>query len=677
MAPVIRAKHAPAIKRGNSLSYNPDTFNKEHAMPNFIETDDPQVILDMFKPLEFEGHKLMFFDTETHPYYNSSHDVPANVVRRWVGTGKKATPQDYPFCISLCDGTHSFVLYDDCEHGFEKLHGLAPLFEDPTIEKVAHNIKFDMHQLANAGMRIVGRLHDTVVLAKLTNENRRSFQLRDLAGHLKTGVTKFEFMVDTYKQMYHITDYRDIPRELMTQYTCADTWNCCQVFMDEWPSLVADDLVQLYDNECELTVVLYAMERYGMRTNQEYHEQLVDTLTRKTEEAEAAIYEEAGGLFNINSTKQLYEVLMRLSVDPNIIPRTEKGNPQLNKYVLQNLAEVHGVTIVQKILEFRQCEKLLNTYAIGIYDQVDAKDKAHGSINQTEATTGRMSITKPALQTLPKRNKSIRKMFIPDDGFSLWFMDLDQVEYRLFSHYAKIPNLIKQINNGYDVHAATAATLFNQNLDELVAKVHQGDDEATALRSRAKTLNFALIYGMGNQALANDLKIPLSEATEIKQRYFAQMPEARTFINTVYEVIKVRGFVKNFYGRRRRLDTDDCYKGPNSLIQGCAADYIKHKMVNIYKFLRYNKYKSHLINVVHDEIVVQIAEDEAFLAPILRWLLSDFTSFRVVITAGVEYGNPSWGEKVEPDDIGFVEPENNDYLSYNVYDGSVFDINRN
>jgi DNA polymerase-1 len=676
MPAVIQAKHAPLIQKGNGMSYDPATFAKQHAISNFLEIDDPQQILDMVKPLEFAGHRLLFFDTETHPYFRSSHDVPSNVVRRWVGTGKKATPQDYPFCISLCDGVNSYVLYDSYETGFTKLQQLAPLFEDPTIEKVAHNVKFDMHQLANVGMRIVGRLHDTVVLAKLANENRNSFQLRDLAGHLKTGVTKFEFMVDTYKQMYHVTDYRDIPRELMTQYTCADTWNCCQVFMNEWPKIVADGLVNLYDNECELTVVLYAMERYGMRTNPSYHTGLVDELTKQTEEAEAAIYTEAGGLFNINSTKQLYDVLMRLNVSPSIIPLTAKGNPQLNKYVLQNLAEVHNVSIVKKILEFRQCEKLLTTYAVGIYDQVDEDNKAHGSINQTEATTGRMSITKPALQTLPKRNKSIRKMFIPDQGYKLWFMDLDQVEYRLFSHYAKIPGLIEQINNGYDVHAATAATLFNKDLATLVKKVHEGDDEATALRSRAKTLNFALIYGMGNQALANDLKISVSEATEIKQRYFAQMPEARTFINTVYEVIKVRGFIKNFYGRRRRLDTNDCYKAPNALIQGCAADYIKHKMVNIYKFLKANNYKTHLINVVHDEIVIQMAEDEEYLAPTLRWLLSDFESFRVKITAGVEYGNPSWGEKVEPEDIGFKAPDNFDYLNFNVYDGSVFDINR-
>lgn len=674
MAAVIQTKHSALIQKGNGLSYDAKTFEKNHSVQNFIEVDNPHDLLKMIDPITIDGHTLLFFDTETHPYFKNSHDVPSNVVRRWVGTGKKAVPQDYPFCISLCDGTNSYVLYDNYESGFTRMQELRPLFEDSHIEKVAHNIKFDMHQLHNVGMKICGRLHDTVVLSKLTQENRKSFNLRDLAAKLPSGIVKFEYMVDSYKQMNKVTDYRDIPHELMTQYTCADTWNCFQVFKNEWPKLKADDLIALYDNECELIVVLYAMERYGMRTNTDYQSELVDTLQKQADEAERAIYDEAGTLFNINSTAQIYRVLMSLGVDDLLIPRTDKGNPKLDKNVLHDLAEVHNVSIVKKILEFRQSEKLLNTYAVGIHEQVDANNKAHGSINQTEATTGRMSITKPALQTLPKRNKSIRKMFIPDDNYTLWFMDLDQVEYRLFAHYAQIPNLIEQINNGYDVHAATAATLFNKDLNELVKKVHEGDDEATALRSRAKTLNFALIYGMGNQALANDLKVSLTEATDIKQRYFATMPEARVFISTVWNVIKVRGFVKNFYGRRRRLNSDDAYKAPNALIQGCAADYIKHKMVNIYKYLHYNNLHTHMINVVHDEIIFQIAKDEESYVPVLRWLLSDFDNFRVKITAGVEYGSPSWGEKVEPDNIGFEAPDNTDYLTYNVYDGAIFDI---
>ena len=673
---VIQPKKKPVIQKGNGYSYNPATFAQEHVYPNFIELDDPLELLRRIEPFEFRGRKFITFDTETHPHFTSSHEVPPSVVRRWVGTGKQATPQDYPFSLQVCDGKNSYTIYDSVENNFAKFRQLAPLFEDPTIEKIAHNTKFDMHQFANAGLKIVGKLHDTVVLAKLVNENRTSFQLRDLAARIKGGIVKFEFMVDAYKQMNKVKDYRFIPKELLTQYGCADVWNCFLEFITDYEKLVADGLEDLYNNEMELMIALYAMERHGMLTDDTYEPELKTTLQQMTDDAERAIYDEAGCMFNINSGKQLYEVLMRLGVDESLIGRTEKGNPILDKDALAVLAEVHGVSIVKKILEFRKCEKLLNTYAVGIYDQVDDRGRAHGSINQTEATTGRMSITKPALQTLPKRDKRIRKMFIPEVNYQLWFMDLDQVEYRLFAHYAKIPELLEQIKNGYDVHAATAATLFGQNLEELVKKVHEGDDEATALRSRAKTLNFALIYGMGNQALANDLKVSLTEATDIKARYFSTMPEARVFISTVYNVIKMRGFVKNFYGRRRRLDPDDCYKAPNALIQGCAADYIKHKVVNIYKFIQYNQLKTRLINIVHDEVVIEMHNDEVDFAPALRWLLSDFETFRCPITAGVEYGNPSWGQKVEPEDIGFQAPESFDYLNYNVFDGSVFDINR-
>lgn len=672
---VIQPKKRPLIKKGTGYTYNPATFAKEHKKPNFFVVDTAEELLQRVKPFEFAGRRFITFDTETHPHFKSSHEVPPQFVRRWVGTGKSATPQDFPFCFSVCDGKNCYTLFDSVEGGLKKIKALAPLLEDPTVEKVAHNTKFDMHMLANAGMRIVGKLHDTVVLAKLTDENRNSFALRDLAARYDGGITVFEYMVDDYKQMNKVKDYRHIPRELLAEYANADVWNCFLAFTNEYPRLEAEGLVDLYNNEMELMVALYSMERYGMRIDESYEAPLKEALQQMCDEAEQAIYDEAGSIFNINSTKQLYEVLMKLGVDSRLIGQTDKGNPKLDKNALATLAEVHNVSIVQKILEFRKCDKLLTTYAVGIYDQRDSMNRVHGSINQTEATTGRMSITKPALQTLPKRDKRIRKAFIPEEDSTLWFMDLDQVEYRLFSHYAKIPSLLERIKGGYDVHAATAATLFGKNLDELVERVHQGDDEATALRSRAKTLNFALIYGMGNQALANDLKVSLTEATDIKARYFGTMPEAKVFLDTVQQVIKMRGYVKNFYGRRRRLDPDDCYKAPNALIQGCAADYIKHKVVSMYKYLMYNRLQTHMTNIVHDEVVINFSNDEAEHVPVLRWMLSDFTTFRCPITAGAEFSEPSWGAKKE-EEVGFKEPESFDFMNYDVFNGDVFDIYR-
>lgn len=670
---VIQPKKKPVIQKGKGYVYQPDKFPKQ---PNFFVVDTPEELLERVKPLEFMGKKLISFDTETHPHFSNSQKLPAHIVRRWVGSGKSATPQDYPFCISVCDGVNAYTLFDSVENNFEKFKGLAPLFEDASIEKIAHNVKYDMHMIANAGMKIVGKLHDTVVLTKLVNENRRSFMLRDLAAHYEKGITLYEYMVDNYKQTNKVKDYRHIPIQLLSEYANADVWNCMLAFTTEYPKLFEDELAALYENEMELTIVLYAMERYGMKIDKDYEGVLKVELQQLCDDAERAIYAEAGKMFNINSGKQLYEVLMNLGVDDSLIGRTEKGNPKLDKDALARLAEVHNVSIVQKILEFRKYDKLLTTYAEGIYAQRDAEDRVHGSINQTEATTGRMSITKPALQTLPKKDKRIRKAFIPDEGCTMWFMDLDQVEYRLFAHYAKATHLLDAIANGYDVHAATAANLYHKELSEFVKLVESGDEEASNLRSRAKTINFALLYGVGISHLSEMLKCSETEASSMRNQYFASLPEAQVFISTVQQVIKMRGFVKNFYGRRRRLDADDCYKAPNALIQGCAADYIKHKIVHMYKYIMYNNLKTHMTNIVHDEVVLNFSNDELEHVPVLRWLMSEFKDFRCPITAGAEYGDPNWGAKAEDNSVGFEEPASFDFMNYDVFNGDVFNIYR-
>lgn len=645
--PTIKAKKRPVIKKGKGYAYVPAEFQEKHKVSFFHEANSAEEILAKIKPLQRNGYKYVSIDTETHPFFSDSTKVPEDVVRRWVGTGKSANPQDYPFCFSICDGTNAYSIYDSVKNGFKIFKALEPILADESIDKIIHNAKFDMHMFANAKVSLKGRIHDTIVLAKLADENRNSFALRDIAAALPEGIVKFEYMVDSYKSMSKpkITDYRDIPRELMNEYANADVWNCMLSFLADIEVIEKEELVDLYLNELASIPALYEMERYGMRVDTTYEQDLKEDLQKLTDEAEASIYEEAGTMFNINSSKQLFEVLINMGVQQAWISFTEKGNPSLDKKALQKLADIHNISIVQKILEYRKYEKLLSTYAVGIYTQRDSVDKVHSSINQTEATTGRMSITKPALQTLPKKDKRIRRAFIPSDGFSLYFMDLDQIEYRLFAHYAKAQSLIEAIKNGHDVHSATAAIIFNKKYEDVKPEE----------RDRGKTMNFSLIYGQGNEATAAALKVPVSEAVMIKADYFNQIPEAKPFIMGVHRVIKLRGYVRNFYGRRRRLKTDDCYKAPNALIQGCAADYIKHKMVLIYNYLKANNYLSRMINIVHDELVIEVHNDELHILPMIRTLLSDFGSFRVPITAGVEKGCPSWGQKEETPEIGFVD----------------------
>lgn len=704
----IQAKKKPVIKKGSTLMYSAENMAK-YRRDNFIEVDDPKDLLKIINPISWNGTHLISFDTETHPYFTSSQDVPASIVRRWVGKGKNAIPQDFPFIISVCDGVNAVSIRDTVDNGFKKFLQLRDLFEDPLIDKVAHNTKFDMHQFANINMRINGRLHDSIVLCKLTDENRRSFELKEIAGKHPLGHVAHEYMLDDYKTTNRIKDYRQFPNELIMQYANADVWNAIHVFIDEYKKLVEEGLVDIYNTECGIMLALYEMERYGMHLDTSYEKPLKENLQDIKDAAESEIYNIAGRIFNINSGAQIYSCLMEQGIDPAIIPKTDKGNPKLDKDVLAMLGEKHGVKMVSKILEFKAAEKLLTTYAVGIYDQRDALDRVHGNINQTEATTGRMSITKPALQTLPKKDKRIRKAMIPEDDYEMWFMDLDQVEYRLFAHYAKIPSLIEAIKLNHDVHGATAVQLYERQLMNIVTDLSHNEEylnsistEArTALlsvknmsaeilddlirlgipgvgdyRAEAKTANFALLYGVGVRHLSEILDCSQAEARRFKYNYFAVIPEAEVFINTVHQVIKYKGFVKNFYGRRRRLGSDSAFKAPNALIQGCAADYIKAKMYDIYKYIKYNNLKSRMIMVVHDEILFLVHKDEKEHVPYFRWLLSDFTTFRCPITAGCEVGNPSWGEKVDPGTVDFLEPEDKSYLDYNVFDGSVFLINK-
>ena len=633
---MIQRKRKTVIKKGHGHSYNEETFVEEHAVEKFKETDDPKEILQNVSPFAFRGKKYLVIDTETYPTELNDHEVPESMVRRWVGTGKTGKPQDFPFCMSICDGKVAYSIYDTLDNGFKKFKALAPLLEDPEIHKIFHNAKFDMHMVKNIGAKLRGKIHDTVVISKLVNENRNSFELKKLAEPIEGSIVKFEYMVDSFKKTHKIADYRHIPKTLLTQYANADVWNTYLVFMDEYPKM-DEELEALYEHELELMMCLWEMERVGIKADKDYETALKTDLQKLADEAEEKIYEQAGRMFNINSSPQLYKVLVDNGLDHTLIKKTDKGNPSLNKKSLDVLANKHGVEIVKDILTYRKYEKLLTTYATGIYAQRDASWRVHGNVNQTEATTGRMSITKPALQTLPKKDTRIRSIFIPEDDYEMYFMDLDQIEYRIFAHYAKAIDLIDAIKKGYDVHQATASIIFNQEYDKV-------EDEQ---RVKAKTINFSLIYGQGDSATANALGVSVGDAMDFKRKYFMQIPEAEPFIRQVHRVTRTRGYIKNLYGRKRNLDHNEVYKAPNALIQGCAADYLKSKIVLIYKYLKAVKAKSRMLLIVHDEVVFEIHKNELYLLPKLKRLLSDYETFRVPITAGIEKGTPSWGSKEE------------------------------
>lgn len=624
----IKPRRMPKISSNAQYSYDPATYATEHKHPGFIllkEYDEVKNLVEHLETLD-----IYSIDTETKylSEYPTAVDVPEHIVRKYV----KKNPNDVPFGLCFSDGDRAWFVVDHFDL-------FKDVLKDKTKEKILHNAKYDLHMLANIGLSIGGKLHDTLVLLKLFNENLPSFRLKDLAVRfVDKDANKYEVMKDNWMYDNKTSDWTAVPEELMADYGASDAFYTYKLWEKFYPYMEKEDLLELYERENELTLIAFNMERVGFKVDREYLENLKPQLEAEIAAGKQELYDLNGGIFNTNSAPQLEQFFLKLGVPQSDIHYTEKGNPCFDKDNKKRLAKKYD--IVNKLVEVGKLEKLLSSYVLNILGTLPANNRSHCSINTIEAKTGRMSITDPALQTLPKKDKRIRSAFIPDDDYVLFFFDYDQVEYRLFAHYSQEPGLIDAIQKEWDVHRATAALVFNKQYDEV------NDDE----RSKAKTINFALIYGVGIDHLAEMLDVDVDEAKLIRARYFASLPNARKFINTVQTVLGDRGWVRNFYGRRRRLKKDEVFKGPNSLIQGCAADVLKVQAVKANRYLVENNYKTRLLIWVHDETAIEVHKSEIeFIVPKLLELLSDKTSFRVPITAGCEWSPKSWGTKADYD----------------------------
>jgi len=622
----IKKKKKPTILKGLNFHYDPTTYKALHKVANWHYVTDVQHLVDYLAG-RIEGQPkatILAFDTETHSLGCDADKLPHHIVRRYV----KKKAQDVPFGISISDGIDSWYLETD-------FILLKELVEDASVDKVLHNAKFDYHELLNLGMKLAGKIWDTLVMLKLIDENMDSYALKDLANKLiDKESSKWEIMKDNWLRSNNCKDWTKVPKELMGDYGAGDTWYtmCLLVMFKHY--LKDNELEDLYKTESNLIYALARMERRGFMVNKPYLEGLRDVFTAEIAAAQNALYEKVGYIFNANSSQQLHKMFLKMGMPPEAIQiNPETGNPILDAYAMADLAKEYP--IANEILAVRKAEKLLSTYVEGVLPTLDWEDRVHGNWNQTEATTGRMSATNPNLQNLPKKDTRIRKAYIARPGYTLFFLDYDQVEYRLFAHYAQAKGLIDAIKAGKDVHTATAALIFNVRYEDVTSEQ----------RSKAKTMNFALVYGQGDAHTAKSLGVDINEARKFKRGYFSDIPEAKPFLSTVMEVIKTRGFVKNIYGRRRHLIKDKAYKGPNALIQGCAADFAKEKIVKVDEYLQ-TTIDSGYVNFVHDEGIFEILNEEiATVVPRIKELMEEHVRFRVPITCDVEFSLTNWGEK--------------------------------
>ncbi len=398
-------------------------------------------------------------------------------------------------------------------------------------------------------------------------------------------------------------------------------------------------MYELYENiEMPLVFVLYDMEKEGIRADGDKLKEYSRELAVSINKIEKRIYEEAGEEFNINSPKQLGVVLFEKLQLPN--EKKTKTGYSTSAEVLDKLAPDHP--IVADVLEYRQLSKLKSTYADGLINFIEQDGKIHTTFNQTITATGRLSSTDPNLQNIPIRielGKLIRKVFLPEEGHLFVDSDYSQIELRVLAHLSDDEKLIEAFKNGQDIHRSTASLVFDTPFDEVT----------DIQRRNAKAVNFGIVYGISAFGLANDLNIGRKEAQAYIDSYFEKYPKIKAFLDKTVADAKEKGYIKTMFGRIRpipELSSSNFMQrqfgervAMNSPIQGTAADIIKIAMIRVHDRLLKENLKSKLILQVHDELLIETAEDEKeYVIELLEEEMHKAADLKVSMEVGTECG---------------------------------------
>ena len=489
---------------------------------------------------------------------------------------------------------------------------VRPLFEDEGIAKIGQNIKFDLMVLRRLGLDIRGRKYDTMILHYLLDPESRHNMNALSEKYLNYKPIEIETLIGKGSKQLTM-DLVNVER--VKEYAAEDADVTLQLKHVLYPQVEKIGLQHLYfEVEEPMIAVLADIEMAGVRIDSGALAEYSVELSRRLAELEAAIRAEAGeSTLNINSARQLGEVLfakMRIAEKPKM---TKTKQFCTDEDYLQTFARKHR--IVDLILEYRGVKKLLSTYVEALPQLVNrTTGRIHTSFNQAVTATGRLSSTNPNLQNIPVREemgRRIRRAFIPSDSDHLLLSaDYSQVELRLMAHLSGDESLIAAFAHGEDIHAATAAKLFNKTLDEVTSEE----------RRRAKTANFGIIYGISAFGLSQRLEIPRKEAKDIIDGYFESYPKVKEYMDNVVARAKEEGFVSTIFGRRRYLNDISSHNAVarglaernavNAPIQGSAADIMKIAMINVHRRFAAEGIRSKVILQVHDELVVDMLRSE-------------------------------------------------------------------
>jgi DNA polymerase-1 len=487
---------------------------------------------------------------------------------------------------------------------------LVELLEDSTAKKTAQNAKFDLLVLRGAGVTLRGLDFDSMIASYVLDPGRRSHGLDLLAlEFLNHKMTSIDDLCGKGKDAI---PYDQVPIECARDFACEDTdmtWRLRELFEPQLETLQLSRL--FHEVEIPLVEVLAEMEWSGITIDLEWFQSLKERFERERKRVEQEIYTTAGEEFNINSNPKLREILFdRLGLP--VLKKTPTG-PSTDASVLQQLAD-EGHQLPVLLMEYRELAKLESTYidALPAYVHPSTR-RVHTSFSQTTAATGRLSSSEPNLQNIPIRRelgRDIRRGFIPRRGWTLVAADYSQIELRLLAHLSDDPAFVQAFRAGGDIHRQTAAVIFDVPLEHVNKE----------MRARAKTINFATIYGQGPHALSRQLKITHAEAKEFIERYFQRFHRVREYLDSMVEFARVHGYVQTIFNRRRYIPElrDRNFNirafgertAANSPIQGSAADLIKIAMIRIHNTLTARALSAKMLLQVHDELVFEVPEFE-------------------------------------------------------------------
>ncbi|MGY6562037.1 MAG: DNA polymerase I [Luteibaculaceae bacterium] len=559
---------------------------------HYVLVDNQQKLEALLKVLS--AAKSFCFDTETTSLETEEAEL--------VGMA---------FCVKPFEGWYLPIPEDKAE-AQNLVNQFKPVFENTEKEIIAQNFKYDLKVMWNYGVDIACKPFDTMLAHYLLQPDMKhgmDFLAQTYLGYNPISITDL-----IGKKGKNQLSMRTVEPEKACEYAVEDADITLRLKLLFEPELQKEPLKTLfYDLEIPLIKVLATMEKNGIALDNTALESFSKELDLELTALEKQIQEMAGVNFNVDSPKQLGEVLFEKMVITKKAKKTPSGQYSTNEEVLQKLSSEHP--IIALILDYRSNKKLKSTYVDALPLLMAKHDgRIHTTYMQTVAATGRLSSNNPNLQNIPirtERGRKIREAFIPaNSNYLLMAADYSQIELRIIAALSKDENMIAAFKNKQDIHAATASKVFNVPLSEV-------DRE---MRSKAKAVNFGIIYGQSAFGLSENLSISRSEAKEIIDNYFAQYPTIKSYMDTNIAFAREHGYVETIFGRRRYLaDINSAnavvrgYAERNAInapIQGSAADIIKKAMIAIYEAMRVEKVKSKMLLQVHDELVFEVLQEE-------------------------------------------------------------------